>query len=270
MTRHLSRLALAALLAGLAAAPATRAAPVPDGPDTPAAEAGAGGYDWRAAPPAQADRSGLARDTGYFLGYQALVIGVLYVAPESVSGWTDEDKREFSFSRWNDNVSNPHRDEDDFYLNYILHPYWGATYYIRGRERGLDRAQSFWFSALLSTLFEFGMEALFEQPSYQDLWTTPVLGSLIGEYWFAPLRENIRARRGPLTWQDKALLTLTDPLGVVGAETDRRLGRGVELRLHRFQPPAATRTPERPAAGSQAAAQDPAGPALGLQLRIAW
>ena len=26
-------------------------------------------------------------------------------------------------------------DDDEFYLNYILHLYWGATYYMRGRER---------------------------------------------------------------------------------------------------------------------------------------
>ena len=76
----------------------------------------------------------------------------------------------------------PHLDDDKFYLNYMLHPYWGATYYIRGRERRLSRWQSLGYSALLSTLYEFGAEAFFEPVSYQDLIVTPLIGSLLGEY----------------------------------------------------------------------------------------
>ena len=99
------------------------------------------------------DWKGLRRDTLYFLGYQAVVIAVLYAVPESETGW---DKNTAGFSKWWDNVSNPHRDTDDAYLNWITHPYWGAAYYIRGRERGLNRWQSFGYSALLSTLYEYG------------------------------------------------------------------------------------------------------------------
>jgi len=44
------------------------------------------------------DREGLNRDTWYFLGYQWVTIGVLYVAPESVSTWSDEQKDEYSLS----------------------------------------------------------------------------------------------------------------------------------------------------------------------------
>ena len=216
---------------------------------------------------------GVAREAGYFLGYQVLVVGVLYVSPESVSGWSEQSKNEFSFGVWRDNVSNPHRDSDDHFINYVLHPYWGATYYIRGVERGLDGAASFAFSAFLSALFEFGLEALFEQPSYQDLWTTPMLGTLIGEVWFRPLRERIRAKPGRLDWRDKTLMALTDPLGVVGAETDRRLGLMPELRLHAFD--AWRRAQDSPWPGSRlyAPAGDslqPVDAAIGLQLRIRW
>jgi hypothetical protein len=233
----------------------------------------ADGYAWREAPPGQPQWKGLAGDTGYFLGYQVLVVGVLYVAPESVSGWSDESKNSFSFAEWRQNAGDPHRDSDDHFINYVLHPYWGATYYIRGLERGLDRAGSVAFSAFLSTLFEFGLEALFEQPSYQDLWTTPVIGSMLGEFWFRPLRERIRAKPGPLDWRDKTLLALTDPLGVVGAETDRRLGRVPELRLRAFD--AWREAHGAPRAGSRL--YTPAGDALrpvdaavGLQLRFRW
>ena len=39
---------------------------------------------------------------------------------------------------------------------------WGAGYYIRGRERGVSRKESFWISALYSTVYEFGIESFLE------------------------------------------------------------------------------------------------------------
>lgn len=182
------------------------------------------GYDWRGTPAEKPDWPGVRRDISYFLGYQFAVIAVLYVAPESISGWDREQKRNYSFDKWRNNVSRPVWDDDRWWINYVLHPYWGAAYYIQARERGLDRAQAFWYSALLSTLFEYGAEALAEPVSAQDLVVTPVVGALVGEYLFAPLRERIRAKSGPFDWSDKALLFITDPLGVVSAETDRLLG----------------------------------------------
>lgn len=256
-----------------AAALWTGAESLEDGTRDDLERAPSGGYGWKTAPPDSPDWKGVGRDTAYFLTYQALIVGLLYLAPESVSGWSKEDKDDPTFDEWRDNVSNPHRDDDDIYINYILHPYWGATYYIRGRERGLDGTQSFWFSTLLSTLYEFGVEALFEQPSYQDLWTTPVVGSLIGEYVFTPIRDRIRAKPGDLDWKDKAVLFLTDPLGVIGAESDRVLGVQTTLQFQAFQP--GRRARPSPHAGS--ASYLPADGALrhathawGLQLHIRW
>lgn len=241
-------------------------------PESADADARRQGYRWRGPPANSSQSRGLARDTGYFLIYQAAVVGALYAAPESISSWSDEDKAEFSFAQWRENAGHPNRDEDTHLVNYVGHPYWGATYYVRGRERGLTGADAFWFSAFLSTLFEFGMEALFEQPSYQDLWTTPVLGSLIGEYGFSPLRAHIRAKPGPLAWHDKVLLTITDPLGVVGTETDRRLGITAELRLHTFSAWRAQHNNARLGSNPYPPAGDPQRPAsvLGVQLRIRW
>jgi hypothetical protein len=256
-----------------AATPWTDAGSLEDGTRDNAERAPKGEYGWKTAPPDIPDWKGLGRDTGYFLTYQALVVGLLYLAPESVSGWSKEQKDEFTFDEWRDNASNPHRDEDEFYVNYLLHPYWGGTYYIRGRERGLDRAQSFWFSALLSTLYEFGLEAFFEQPSYQDLWVTPVAGSLIGEYLFTPIRDRIRAKPGDPDWKDKVILFLTDPLGVIGAEPDRVLGLQTGLRFHAFHPGRNARSP----ADASSALYLPVDHALrnakhawGLQLNIRW
>ena len=210
----------------------------------------------------------MGRDTAYFLGYQVLAMAVLYLAPESISGWDSEDKDDYSFDKWRENVSEPVWDEDVWWINYITHPYWGGTYYIRARERGLNRVQAFWYSALLSTLWEYGPEALAEPVSIQDLVVTPVAGALVGEYLFSPLRARIRSKPGVLDWQDKTLLFLTDPLGVLNAGTDRMLGVKTTLSLQ----PIGLRGPALAAGttpGSRRSART-ASPAWGLQLQVDW
>ena len=177
------------------------------------------------------DFEGIKRDTWYFLGYQAAAVGIMYVLPEGVSGWDEESKDEFSFEKWRDNVSNPTWDKDEDYINYILHPYWGAAYFVRARERGYNNHQSFWYSVLLSTLFEFGFEAMFEQPSIQDLVVTPVFGSLLGVY-FMRLRETIKQRNAGVTevsTGDKVLMFATDPLGGLNRTVDKWFGRDAQV-----------------------------------------
>ena len=167
------------------------------------------------------DWLGVGRDTLYFLGYQAVVVSVLYALPAEETRF---DKSSAGFSKWRENVTHPAWDDDEPYLNYILHPYWGATYYIRGRERGLSRWQSVGYSALLSTLYEFGAEAFFEPVSYQDLIVTPLIGSLLGEFVFSPLRDYIRSRPGGPDNLGKVMLVITDPLGAANQLIDRLLG----------------------------------------------
>lgn len=183
------------------------------------------------------DWQGLKRDTWYFLGYQWVTIGVLYMAPESVSGWTDEQKEGYDMSNWWDNVTHPKWDSDDFYLNYLLHPYWGASYYVRAAERGYDARGAFWYSVLLSSMYEFGAEALFEEPSIQDLIVTPVFGSLLGQY-FVRVRDDIHDREyelGYRTTKDKWLWVLTDPLGALNQQVDKLIGRETSLQLRPYR-----------------------------------
>lgn len=182
------------------------------------------------------DSTGLRRDTWYFLSYQVAAIAILYAMPESTTGWTDEQKDEYSLSVWWDNVTNPQMDSDDFYINYVLHPYWGSAYFVRARERGYDNVGSFWYSVLLSSMYEFGAEALFEEPSTQDLIVTPVLGSLLGMY-FMDVREGVREREAALgrrsTW-DKWLMVLTDPLGSLNRQFDKLFGWDAELQVRPY------------------------------------
>ncbi len=182
------------------------------------------------------DRTGLKRDTYHFLGYQLVSIGILYILPENMSGWSDEQKEEYSLSRWWYNVRHPTWDSDDFFINYVTHPYWGAAYFVRARERGYTNRESFWYSAMLSAMYEFGAEALFEQPSIQDLIVTPVLGSLLGRY-FMGVREDTEygaVERGYRTTKDKWILGLTDPLGFMNGYVDKWLGLDADLQLRPY------------------------------------
>lgn len=221
------------------------------------------------------DWAGLKRDTWYFVGYQVITVALLQALPEED---THFERSSPNFSKWHDNVSNPVWDKDDYFVNYVLHPYWGAAYYIRGRERGLSRWQSLGYSVLLSTIYEFGAEAMFEPVSYQDLVITPLVGWLLGEYVFEPLRAPIKAKpeeeRDAL---DKTVLVLTDPLGALNALTDRLFGVQTQVALGPIVPT----MPIGPPAAALAFGQERgawAGPdranarraAWGLSLQLRW
>ena len=175
------------------------------------------------------DWIGLARDTGFIIGYQVIGAAILYAIPPSVSKWSHQDK-EVSFDKWWANVQSPHWDDDSWPVNYIGHPYFGATYYIRARERGFDRIDSFLYSAVASAIYEFGVEAIFERPSYQDLLATPIGGALIGGFIFEPIRNWIR-RKPELKWYDHVGLIATDPIGALNYMAERLLGIKSDIRV---------------------------------------
>ncbi len=175
--------------------------------------------------PSTPDSQGLWGDTKLFLLYQVGVIGVIWLMPESISKWDDEDRKGNIFRKWDDNVNNLRRDKDEWSINYFWHPYWGSVYYTRARNRGYDRQQSFWYSVGMSTMFEYGVEALFEPVSVQDLIFTPVGGTIMGEY-FMNARTDIRNRilaTGKVTTSDKIKLFLTDPLGVINQKVEHMI-----------------------------------------------
>ncbi len=111
-------------------------------------------------------------------------MGILYLMPTSVTNWEDGDK--VPFNKWWDHVSHaPVWDEDDWFLNYVTHPYAGAVYYMGARSAGANAGYSFVYSFVLSTFFwEYGIEAFAERPSIQDLIVTPVAGAVVGEGFY--------------------------------------------------------------------------------------
>jgi hypothetical protein len=174
-------------------------------------------------PPARGDWAGLARDTGYILGYQVLAYGILYAAPESVSNWSVEQKHNYDFGKWTSNVTHPQIDHDDFYINYILHPYWGSAYYFDARGRGFGRWGSFAYSFLASSLYEFGTEAFTEPASIQDIFVTPIGGALLGIALEGAWSELLAAGESR-NWGQSVLLFLIDPIGRTNRGLDHLFG----------------------------------------------
>jgi hypothetical protein len=225
---------------------------------------------------ARPDWKGLRRDTWYFVGYQVAAVAVLNAMPAEQ---THFDRSGASYGKWRDNVTNPTWDNDDHFVNYVLHPYWGAAYYIRARERGLDRWQSLGYSALLSVIYEYGAEALYEPVSYQDLIVTPLAGWLLGEYVFSPIRESIKSKPGELGTMDKVALVLTDPLGALNDLTDRLFGVETQVGFAPIRPirPIGPSGPAAVAALAESRGRWP-GPhrtspravSWGLQLQVHW
>lgn len=171
---------------------------------------------------------GLGRDTAFIFGYQVVTIATFYVLPESVSNWSADAKKHL-FQRWWDHVQSPHWDSDPWAVNYIGHPYFGSAYYLRARERGFGEFDSFVYAALASAMYEFGAEALFERPSYQDLFVTPVGGALLG-LALEPVRSWIKLKPEP-KWYDQLALAATDPIGMLNGVFERLMGIKSDLRV---------------------------------------
>ena len=135
------------------------------------------------------DKTLLWENTGVLVGFSVVAMGLLYMAPSSFTNWDDEDRKNPT-KKWWDNVSRaPVWDKDDFFLNYVTHPYSGAVYYMGARSAGANAWYSFLYSFVLSTFFwEYGIESLAERPSIQDLIVTPVFGALFGELFYVSKR----------------------------------------------------------------------------------
>jgi Domain of unknown function (DUF3943) len=204
--------------------------------------AGTPGRDW----------AGLGIDTAFLLGYQLALTGILWVLPSDVSNWSEAEK-ERGFENWLSNVKEPEWDADSWWINYVFHPYFGAAYYIRARERGFDQLSAFAYSALASAMYEFGVESFFEKPSIQDLIVTPVGGALLGAFVFEPIRDRIK-RKPQRAWYDHVGLIVTDPIGALNGAIGSLFGIKSDVRVH-LRPPSPVKWRER---------------AVGLEVAIPW
>lgn len=127
-------------------------------------------------------------NTGVLAGAFVSTLFVLECLPEDATAWNRKEIQSVPpFKRWFRNIfkRGPEFDSDKIYFNYILHPYAGAAYYMGARSCGFSAMESMLYSACVSTIFwEFGIEAFMERPSIQDIFITPLIGSIIGEGFY--------------------------------------------------------------------------------------
>lgn len=71
-------------------------------------------------------------------------------------------------------------DKDEPVWNFFIHPISGSQLYLLYRAEGYSRMSAFGMATISSTLFELTVETLTEPASVQDLYTTPVLGTVLG------------------------------------------------------------------------------------------
>lgn len=131
---------------------------------------------------------GLWINTAVYAGAFVSTLLVLETLPEDATAWNRKEISSVPFyKRWFRNIfkKGPEWDHDLFIFNFVLHPYAGAVYFMAARTCGFNFWQSMLYSAAISTLgWEFGIEACMERPSYQDIFITPLVGSMIGEGFY--------------------------------------------------------------------------------------
>jgi len=183
----------------------------------------------------------LVEDTIYMQVFMIGTMAILFALPPSVTKWDPDKLKEKSLSqRWKENVkAGPVWDEDDFFINYIGHPVSGAWYYTVARNDGMDEFDSFLYSVFVSTfVWEYGYEAFAEIPSIQDLIATPVVGALMGEYFYY-LESEIDKNHG-LVWGSSTLGNVSyfflNPIGRITNNMSEFFDVSVTMRFQTYQP----------------------------------
>jgi hypothetical protein len=89
---------------------------------------------------------------------------------------------------------------------------------MTARSSGFTMFESFVYSAFVSTFFwEYGIEAFAEIPSWQDLFVTPIVGSMFGEGFFYLKKSIIKNDSRVLNSRllGKTTIFLMDPFNTV-------------------------------------------------------
>lgn len=139
------------------------------------------------------------------LSYNSAITGLLLVLPEDISKWNKSNygnqfKKSFTHA--------PVVDKDKWYINYIGHPYQGTFYYNSIRSQGAKIWQSSLFCLGSVWIWEYTIEAGFEQPSIQDLVVTPVAGILLGELFHFG---TIKMSKNGFKWYEKMFVSIFNP-----------------------------------------------------------
>lgn len=123
------------------------------------------------------------REVEYSLSDKATHIGVVYgvswvvyplFQPEVMMG------KKGSWEKYGRNFGRLVYDQDQPFWNWMVHPLSGSQLYLFYRALGYDKPSSFGMTFISSALFEFTIEIYSEPASVQDLYQTPVFGTVLG------------------------------------------------------------------------------------------
>lgn len=89
-------------------------------------------------------------------------------------------KNQGSFKNYGRNFGRVVFDRDEPFWNWFVHPLTGSQLFLYYRANGYSRVNSLGLAFISSALFEFTVEVYSEPASVQDLFQTPVIGSVIG------------------------------------------------------------------------------------------
>jgi len=103
-------------------------------------------------------------------------------------------------------------DNDQYRVNQFLHPYGGSIYYGLARSTGLNFWESFLYSTAGSFLWEIAGETT--SPSINDMITTPIGGTFLGEPFFRMANLLLESSEGrPGLWRELGAALISPPMG---------------------------------------------------------
>ena len=145
-------------------------------------------------------------------GVEVVGMVTLILMPKEVTKWSNHWAQDAWRNMKRSFTNLPVWDHDDWQLNYIGHPIAGSYYYNALRSQNASRFHSFLFSTAQSFIWEYFIEGMAEKPSAQDLFVTPVVGSLLGE---TTHQLTMSMRRNGFNFFEKVFVLLFNPMFVI-------------------------------------------------------
>lgn len=180
-------------------------------------------------------------NTGVLTGAYVAALFTLELLPEDATNWNRAEFHDVPlWVRWRKHVlkEGPEWDHDNTMFNFLLHPYAGAAYFMAARSCGFSFWGSLLYCTCISTIaWEFGIEAFMERPSYQDIFITPLVGSVMGEGFFRIKRylveNDYRLFGSPILGNIAAFLVdpVNEVVGLVGGNPARQYAKERKLEI---------------------------------------
>jgi len=141
-------------------------------------------------------------------GAELFGITVLMLSPKEVTGWSPDWTQDAWRNMKRSLSMAPVWDDDDWQINYVGHPIAGSIYYNSLRSQNASIFHSFLFATAQSFIWEYIIEATAEKPSTQDLFITPIVGSILGE---SIHRLTMSMRRNGFNFFEKIFVLIFNP-----------------------------------------------------------